>query len=155
MCSNVTKEQYLKTRGVKFDGNAVALAKAVFDGDHDSIPVLHDALLDAGLPAFAEHFAVGADKHEGLCWGLRLLLSCLPEGRIPIGTPLASEWLGLKPEQFRRLAKKLKLRRIGEYKNRHYKSGPKCPLWAADDVLSIDEAHIEAIKRRRRKAPRE
>src|SRR5262245_26997280 len=40
-----------------------------------------------------------------------------------ISTSAAAERLGLTPDQFRRLAQRAKLERVGQYKNPHYKSG--------------------------------
>jgi hypothetical protein len=51
-----------------------------------------------------------------------------------LGTPKAAELLGISPEQFRRLAKKVGLSPAGWYLNPHYRSGPPCPLWRPEDV---------------------
>src|SRR5690242_17997501 len=84
-----------------------------------------------------------------------------------MGTPRAAELLGITPDQFRRLAKRIGLQAQDWYRNPYYRSGPMCPLWASQaierlvgsaEVAAVHEQsrHLaEAIARKRVERPRE
>jgi hypothetical protein len=77
----------------------------------------------------------------------------VPAPRIElVGTPTAAEMLGINPDQFRRLAKKLQLEATDYYRNPHYRSGPLCPLWDAARIRAlVDSPEVAAVKERARK----
>src|SRR4051812_4330482 len=124
----MTRDQWVSTRGAVFTGDVVKLAEALFRGE-DCLFALRDALLEAGHEALAAHFANPAQTHvgsrpgPGQCRALLLILGRLSRRRELLRTPTASEWLGLTPPQFRRLASGLKLEPEGSYRNEHYRSG--------------------------------
>jgi hypothetical protein len=157
MCRTMTKAQWLSTRDVNRTPEVTRLAQSVFDGDPDAIGVLHDALVDAGHEALAEHFRNPQERHKGRCpgpgqcWALLLLLGRLPPDRELLGTPTASAWLGLTPAQFRRLVKRLQLEPDDEYANRHDKSGPPCPLWAPPTILALAPHEVDQARTPKRR----
>lgn len=138
-CMTMTKAQWVTTRAGRFTPDALRLADEVFHGA-DCLAQLHDALLEAGHEHLAEHFADPATRHKGRspgpgqCWALLLIQGRLPRRRQLLGTPTASEWLGITPARFRRLAVELNLQPEDTYANEHYKkTGPLCPLWAPEN----------------------
>lgn len=56
-----------------------------------------------------------------------------------IGTTTASSWIGVKPYKFRKLAQDHNVICKDSYINRHWKSGPRCPLWDPNDILKLEQ----------------
>lgn len=54
-----------------------------------------------------------------------------------LATREASAELGLTSTQFLKLTKQVNMTAAGWYVNPYYRSGPKCPLWAKEDLVKL------------------
>jgi hypothetical protein len=96
--------------------------------------ILHDALIDIGCNSLANHFNHYTHTHVRSCW----LLIFIEDEELPlIGTQTAIQWLDISVPKFKKLVANNKITPRDWYVNPHYKSGPKCPLWYPDDILSL------------------
>jgi len=139
----------------------IARHLAAFDEiDCVFVIALHDALVEYRIGHLANHFATeemhaGRRPGPGQCWALRCLLGTWTRRHMLLGTPTASEWLGLNTAQFRRLVSALEIEPEDWYCNPHYRSGPRCPLWSPEIVARLyDSPEVIAARGRHRGAGR-
>jgi hypothetical protein len=134
-----TKAQYLEIEThldlyQSWPETVARLAHVMYYYHEDCAFALHDALLEIGCPAIAEHFA-GDCTHPGhrpgpnQCWFLRLFCGRIKHQQQLLPTSTASDWLGISAARFRRLAKRVGLAEKGYYLESY--------LWEPQAVLKL------------------
>lgn len=140
---DITKAQFLESRVYRetyqtWPGVVSQLAEALYRGENCAF-ALHDALLEAGCPSLAEHFAgesvhPGSRAGPGQCRIVKLLMGSLTARQQLLGTPEASVWLGISAARFRRLAQKMNVA-----PDSYYSNGPfDAFLWSPETVLELE-----------------
>jgi len=146
----MTREQWPSVLADHWPNDVALLAEAMAN-EHDCGFALHDALLESGHDALAEHFAdhgVHWGRGRWQCWVLALIRGTGKRRHLLLVSDTACFWLGITPYQFRRLMERLEIVPEDSYRNSWSQS---CPLWAPEDMLAIPQAEIIAIKTRRRR----
>jgi hypothetical protein len=123
----------------------VSLAKVMYFQHGACDFALHDALLEIGCPALAEHFAEecthpGHRPGPNQCWFLRLFCGRAKHQEHLLPTAVASEWLGVSPARFRRLAQRIGLTPKGYCLESN--------LWEPQTVLRL-AGHASLVKQPR------
>jgi hypothetical protein len=132
-CGKPTWKQLQELTQSGMPQSVVQLAAAMREGE-DADFALHDALLENGSAALAEHFTDTIHKD---CWALRCLTGHSSLAKLRVPTDDAVKWLGLSKVQFRSVAKRLGVSQAGR------------DLWRAAEIAQMaDRPEVALLLKR-------
>jgi len=106
---------------------------------------LHDALLESGLDALAEHFSTGCVHAK--CWALPILAGAVPLAQLELTSKQAAAWLGISMNQFERIVKHRRVRPASDRPAIRQGRVRHTYTWAPEDIAELtDVPEVVAVR---------